>query len=339
MKINQQKIKAKVYQEIFNRAIKKKRSCFHPDCKEQSINSHILQRNGILSTIAEESHVMELKLDVFRNPKIYFKETGLKEAFSFNCFCNHHDTELFKSIETNDIDFNIYRNRLLFTLRTIYNEKFRKLILIDTYKNLLSNHRDKYNPDTIQEIIHEENIGLEDIEKIANVIWADLNNNSESFIFKIREIEQKEICLSAFYNYETTQELQTYFWINKKQKEDVIDIFVNLFPYKNKSIFMMGYKKNHHTVVSKYVDSFFTDNEDNLESKITNLMMFQCETWAISKSFYKNRISGKDDIFEYAVQFSGNNNNERLFYDINIFKDDFISKFNTFKMEKVLLGK
>ncbi|MFC6098107.1 hypothetical protein ACFPVY_15755 [Flavobacterium qiangtangense] len=339
MKVNQNKLVAKAFQDCKARAIKKIKYCFVPGCNEKSINSHILQRNGILSTIAEESHVMQLEINQFREPNIFFNRVGLKEAFSFNCFCNNHDTELFKNIETADIDFTNYKNRLLFTLRTIYNEKFRKLVNIDVYQCLTDNHSDKFDIEILKEKSFTDNLGLEDIVRTENLIWNDLNNNTESFVFKIREIEYKEICLSAFYNYETSEELQFYIMMNRKHKEEVIDIFVNLFPYKNKSVFMMGYKKSEEKEVINYINNFFKGNEDVLESRITNLMMFQCETWAISNSFYKKRIFGNDNIFKYAVNFSANNYNERLFFDINIFKDDFITKFNLFKKEKRLLNK
>lgn len=334
MQVNQKKLSAKAFQECKTRAQKKIKKCFHPECNENSINSHILQRNGILSAIAEESHIMELEINQFREPSIFFIKTGLKEAFSFNCFCNYHDTELFQTIETTEIDFNNYKNVLLFTLRTIYNEKFKKIVNVDMYNCLIAGHSDKFRSDMLKELRLTESLGIKDIERTEKLIWEDLNNSNESFVFKIREIEFKEICLSAFYNYETSQELQFYIMQNGKHKEEVIDIFVNLFPYKDKSVFMMGYKKVDENQVSKYVEKFFVETEEKLEIRITNLMMFQCETWAISNTLYKERILGNDKIFDEAAKFSSKNYNERLFFDINIFNYDFIEKFNHFIKEK-----
>src|SRR5690606_24118070 len=110
--------------------------------------------------------------------------------------------------------------------------------------------------------------GLLDIINIENGIWKDINHSSETYVFQYREIARKEVCLSAFYNYDTSKELDDYLIKYKQEKEDMIHIFVNLFPYKGKSILMMGYKKKDEKIVKGYVNEFFTINEKRLERKI-----------------------------------------------------------------------
>lgn len=322
---------AKAFHDCKTKASNKINQCFHPKCNEKSINSHILQKNGILSSIAEENHVVEMQINLFNEDVHFFKKIGINKAFSFNCFCLNHDTELFKSIEVEEIDFSNYKNLLLFTLRTIYNEKYRKLVNIDTYECQKTNHPDLYDVNILNGKLSQEKLGLSDIEKTELTIWEDLNNSTESYVFKVREISKKDICLSAFYNYETSIELNNYLIKHRKHKEEVIDIFVNLFPYKEKSIFMMAYKKDNENEVKGYINEFFTDNEKRLERKITNLMMFQCETWIVSNNFYSKRIKKDERNFSFAVNFSNNNMNERRFFDLNLFSNDFSKKFNFFK--------
>ena len=322
---------AKAFHDCKTKSIKSIINCFHPDCNQKSINSHILQKNGILSVIAEDKHVIEMQINKFNEKEHSFERIGINKAFSFNCFCVKHDSELFKSIEVEEIDFSNYKNLLLFTLRTVYNEKFRKLVNVSMYECLIANHADLFDIDYLTGSLSQEKLGVSDLENTENVIWNDLNLNSESYVFKVREISLKEICLSAFYNYETSLELQQYIWKYKMDKEEVIDIFINLFPYKNKSIFMMAYKKDNDAEVKSYINEFFTDSEKRLERKITNLMMFQCETWVISNKFYRKNILKTEDAFTYAVQFSGQNYNERKFFDLNIFNENFPLKYNIFK--------
>ena len=127
---------AKIFEESKNEAIKSINTCYHPNCNNKSINSHILQKNGILSSIAIDGHLWELEINQFKNPRIGFKRTGINKIYSFNCFCNKHDRELFEKIETKVIDFNDYESCLLFTLRTIYNEMFRKQVNLKVYEKL-----------------------------------------------------------------------------------------------------------------------------------------------------------------------------------------------------------
>jgi len=330
--MEQELILAKAFHDCKTKGIKNINKCFHPNCNDKSINSHILQKNGILSTIAKDGHVVEMQINKYNENVHSFKKIGIKNAFSFNCFCLKHDTELFKTIELQEIDFTIYKNLLLFTLRTIYNEKFKKLVNIEMYKCLIATHPDLFDIYYLTGCLRQERLGLKDLEKSEQVIWKDLNTDSESYIFKTREITKKEICLSAFYNYETSLELLQYRQKNGKEKDDVSDIFVNIFPYKDKSVLMMAYKKENEFVKS-YFNEFFTESEKRLERKITNLMMFQCETWAISDKFYKTKILKVEKAFSFATEFSVENMNERKFFDLNIFQEDFPQKFEKFKKE------
>jgi hypothetical protein len=322
---------AKAFHDCKTKAIDKINICFHPNCIEKSINSHILQKNGILSSIAEEGHVTEMHINKFKENPHSFRKIGINKAFSFNCFCQDHDSELFKTIEIEEINFSSYRNLLLFTLRTVYNEKFRKLVNVNMYECLIENHSDFYHIDSLKGQLSQEKLGVTDLQKTEDTIWKDLDTGSESYIFKVREISKKDMCLSAFYNYETSIELQRYIFKHHKDKEDVIDIFINLFPHKSKSIFMMAYKKENKFAVKAYVNEFFTENEKRLERKITNLMMFQCETWVVSNKFYSKKIEKNEEAFSFAAWFSSRNMNERKFFDLNIFQDDFANKYRIFK--------
>lgn len=322
---------AKAFHDCKAKAIEKINICFHPGCNEKSINSHILQKNGILSSIAEDGHVMEMHINKFNENQHSFRKIGINKAFSFNCFCPTHDTELFKTIEVEEIDFSNYRNLLLFTLRTVYNEKFRKLVNVSMYDCLISNHSDLFDLEFLNGSLKQEKLGVSDLQRTEHTIWNDLNNGLESYVFNVREISKKDICLSAFYNYETSLELQQYIRKHRKDKQEVIDIFVNLFPHKDKSVFMMAYKVENESEVKAYVNEFFTENEKRLERKITNLMMFQCETWVISNKFFTKNISKNQEAFSFAVWFSTQNMNERKFFDLNIFQEDFANKYRIFK--------
>lgn len=322
---------AKAWQQAKLKAISQINTCFYPGCNKSSINSHILQQNGILTELEENGHVMQMEMNPFESDIHFFKRTGINKAFSFKCFCTYHDTELFKNIETKEIDFSVYRNNLLFTLRTKYNEKFRKMVNARMREILIEKHSDIFNVAHLEGINEQEKLGISDIEKTEKIIWNDLINNQESFVFLIREINKIPLCLSAFYNYETTRELNEYIRINGKDRENVSDIFINVFPYLGKTKFMMGYKKKDEKTVKQYVNSVFKESEKRLLSKLTNLLLFQCETWITSESFYHERIKKCEGNFGFAAEFSNANDNERVFFKLNLFKDTFCQDFKEWK--------
>lgn len=321
---------SKFFHETKKAAIKSIVSCYHPYCNEKSINSHILQKNGILSSISKDNHLWEHVLNQFKEPHFQFKRTGINEIFSFNCFCQKHDSELFKSIETENIDFKSYKSCLLFTLRTIYNEKFRKEVNIKIYETILVSELYKNkNLEFIKLTLEQEKLGWNDLLQNENDIWKDLNENSQSFVFEVREIEKIELCLSAFFNYETTIEMNLYRHQYGKDMDRISDIFINLFPYKNKSVLLMGYNKIDEKSVKGYFYTYFKESEKRVQRKLTNLFLFACETWVISEKLYTQKFKGIEDAIAYASKYSIKNYNERQNFALNMFLENF-----KFEMQK-----
>ena len=301
---------AKTFEDSKKEAIKSINTCYHPNCNDKSINSHILQKNGILSSIATDGHLWELEINQFKNPRIGFKRTGINKIYSFNCFCNNHDRELFEKIETKVIDFDDYESCLLFTLRTIYNEMFRKQVNLKVYEKLVAK------------------IGLNDIKKIEEVIWRDINDGTETFIFENRAIKKIELCVSSFYNYDSSRELQEYILKYKKDMDRISSVFINCFPYEDNSILLMGYNKVDEKKLKGYFYTFFRENEKRVFRRLTNLILFQCETFAVSEKFYLEKLKGIENVYLDAIDFMMLNQDERKVYDLNFFDENFANKFH-----------
>lgn len=326
----------KYFSECQRKAIKKNRTCFYPECSKKAINSHILQQNGILSTLTKDNHLWELKINPFKKPHYYPHKTGINEAFSFNCFCNEHDSKLFSKIEKAEIDFDDYGSRLLFVVRAIYNELFRKLVVIDQSKCLISKLINKNIIENVETYINFQELGIQDLSFMKQLIWHDLKYKSESFVLHYREINRVDVILSSIFNYETTNEIINYRLSNGgKSLERLTLIFITIFPYKNKSILLMGYAKEDETKLKSYFYPFFKENEKKVQRKITNLMLFQCENWVCSEDFYIKKIMGKEMLFADAMTFSSKNDNERKNFNINIFCDDFDKKIIKWHQEYV----
>lgn len=331
MKTSQELETASAFQQCKLKAINEIQTCFHPGCKAKSINSHILQKNGILSTLEKDGHLMEMKINPFQDEIHFFKRIGINQAFSFRCFCNEHDSNLFKAIETQEIDFSNYRQLILFTLRTIYNEMFRKQVNIRMREMLIAEYPNLFDVLQLASENEQENLGLLDIKKTEKLLWKDILEFTQSFVFETRKINLIELCLSAFFNYETTRELDNYRQRYGKDKEDVIDIFINAFPYKNKTIVIIGYNKSHITEVKGYVNSLIKESENRFLKQLTNLIMFRCETWVTSEDFYNKRIKKCESYFGLAAHYSNQNYDERKFFPINLFGENFCKQMKQWK--------
>ena len=333
---------AKAFNEAYKTAFSEINTCFYPGCNENSINTHILQKNGILSSIAPSRHLMEQSIDQHKSPPIFFKKIGIDKAFSFNCFCKNHDNSLFKEIEDSPIDFYNYKHQILLTLRTILNEKYKKLIVIRQNEILLSNNPNLKSTG-IQEFNAQQKLGLKDLESIEKKIWNDINSQDKSFVFIFRKIPIKEICLSSYFTFETTNEIQNHYVKYGKDPDHITDIFVNLVPYRNKSYFMIGYEKSYEKKVKKFVPHFMKCwifpstifRKKRLEKWITNILVFHCENWVCSESFYNSKIKPVESFFYEADLFSSKNNDERIIFDLNMFRKNFPEKIHKWKKEYV----
>jgi len=179
--------------------------------------------------------------------------------------------------------------------------------------------------------IEQKKLGLQDLKTNETDIWLDLNNQGQSFVFEVRELNLIEICLSAFYNYETTLEMNEYQFKYGKDMQRISEIFINFFPYKGKSMLIMGYNKKDEKKVKGYFYRFFKESEKRVQRKITNLSLFACETWVISEDFHKNRIEGIENIIAYAIEYSMKNKKERQNFPLNFWSNNFKNEMEKWK--------
>lgn len=328
---------AKIFSDCSETARKTTNNCYFPGCTNKSINSHILQKNGILSSIATESHLWRYQVQHFDDDLFIFKKVGINKIYTFLGFCNEHDTSLFKKIETGTIDFNDYESCLQFLLRTLYNEKWLKEVAIKMLECTRDNPDINGDKNFIDANIDQNRIGLEDLKFLEDEVWKDINKKSENFIFHWKEFSGQEFCMNAFYTYDTSEERSVYVKEHGKDIERLSEIFIAFFPYKDKSILIMGYHKDDEDKVKGYVMTFFKESEKRTLRRLTNFALFHCETWVCSEQFYKKNFAGIEKLFPRLTNYSILNiTNERSVFDLNMFVQNF--KTGVVKWVKKYIG-
>lgn len=97
-----------VWDSAFNNAKKKPRYYMEDGCNNIAINSHTLQKNGILRQMSEKNHLFQFSnVSPFqRNKKGSFelKKIGINKAYTFSGFCVEHDSTIFKPIENKNVN-------------------------------------------------------------------------------------------------------------------------------------------------------------------------------------------------------------------------------------------
>ena len=319
-------MKSKQIQEVLNktfrRASAKQRICNVKNCNEQAINSHVLQKNGILNEIAENGHIRISESDFFKTDLFHFKRVGINQAFSFKGFCTVHDKNIFSPIEDFEIDFENYKSQLLFAYRTLLNEKVKKEILLDWYKyqkesRILSGEIDI---ELIDDLDKQQRVGIKDIEYYQGKIESDLNSNTQNFVFKFKYTKHCEICLASHFTYETTSERKNQIQSTGKDYEILTDIFISFFPIEDGNVLIVGYLKEHKSNCGGFVQSFFDCDEDTLFKKLNDLLLCRSEMWACSESFYTKKIKPREKSINKIFQESASSIYEDRVLDFNMFE-------------------
>lgn len=103
----------KLAHELIN--ILKHGMCLHPEasnstCSSGTIKAHTIQKAGGLSAIADDGHVISVKVAFERitrtQGEVIPAPIGIKNASTFMGFCSYHDNSMFEPIENNSFTLN-----------------------------------------------------------------------------------------------------------------------------------------------------------------------------------------------------------------------------------------
>lgn len=299
MKHNEERERMKIVANIFEHANKEKRKCVVDGCGQDSINSHLLQRHGILDNITEENHLVEIRpKDIFafkeKDYPIQFKKMGINQAISRPIFCNRHDTELFQEIETANPDFMRYKSQLLLTYRSICCELRMKEIQLDKYQrmaraNTLSDCRE-FNQNLADSTLE----GIRDIKLYKQLIEKELLKPQSSFTFKTYQYNFKGLCASTSFNLLDKHQLE--------YGDNTLDcVFCHVVPQANHTTIIVGYENNHtNSLIREYVDSWSGLELEELGIKLTDLIL-RCELWSMAPSWYDKISKEKQETYKMIL--------------------------------------
>lgn len=312
-------IRAKVEKHRI-KVIKKNRKCWIPICTKNSINSHLLQKKGIIDNIAEENHVYQLTYSPYQEPPASLKRIGINEVFTFKGFCSHHDNHIFKSIENGQLNLNDYLTQLLFTYRAVINETRKKEVVIDANNAIIADNSITVDKTELREANHGHNLGIQDSKVLLKELNDEMKNLTQgNFTFRLIQTEEKlPICASGLFTFETTEdmlalreELQTYdFPLN--------EIYLNVLPFGESTSILIGAKSDASTDCIAFIDNLIGLEEENLKKALSDILIGRMENWIISPTFYQS-LSEEDETLGNLYVYTAERLNEAGEIDFNLF--------------------
>ena len=312
--------------ELFKRSKSVPRRCCFPGCPDIAIDSHLLQKNGILKQLSENTNKLyELKHNPFINEKYYFKPEGINKTFTFPGFCNKHDTQIFKAIEDQFVDYFDYKTQLLFAYRAAVNERRKKEILVTFYDKILNSNilRSNFHPAYFQKITffkEQEILGIKDMIDSEKLLFGDICGefSSKKFEFVTCKLSRVDVCSSGVFSYETTLELYELYKQNNVERPPS-EIYFNFLPVQNNSYLIIGCACDVKDRCWQYIDLIVQDAIDNKLQHISDLLLSRLENWLCSSTFYSHNIQDRETEIVKCINEAIDNLNERKSLDINLF--------------------
>jgi hypothetical protein len=309
-----------ILNQIQANAHKKKWKCLSPDCSLEAVNSHLLQKNGILSNIAVNSHVYKLTfkktIDETKGGEAIFEREGINDAMAYPIFCNDHDCHIFKTIESSSLNLEEYKAQLLFTYRSLCCELHKKMVGVEYYKRVLESRTldlyiDKNNYVYLKQ---SYDLGVQDCIFYKSQIEHDLRDNSRNYFFKVFKYPLLKICASALFTPLNESETGTGLVPFKY-------VFINIIPYNNNLFVLLGYHKSHlNAWMKNYINSWSNLDDLSFQQKVSEVLATRIETFCLSPSIVDKMRPEKRNLF---LNFS--EKNLYNFYENQSFSENIFS--------------
>lgn len=329
--------------------------CMHPECSNNSIDSHTISKKVSLSTISFDEEVScflpqrnELKKELI------LKKVHINNATTFKGFCSKHDNILFKDIDNNpniknpkEIFLQSYRS----ICKSVFDEGYYKFILPseesedllikkieDDIKNQFKNNtfihnflnNTDYIKDNFKNIISEnrENISIpyRALLNYKNSLEKDIKDNYNNISIENIDATTKKILTSdkevtilyKWLDWKIPVSIFNYYTF-KISKAELNILNFTYIPYEKSSEIFWIFKSNNSDLFFKHWNSMIS-SKINILSKIESSMMSQ-ENWCINPKIIDSLPEDRRKVLSDDMYFFYERSNFLNDYDMSIFDD------------------
>lgn len=311
-----------IMSDIVKKSNKKQRICMFSNCKEKAIKSHVLQKNGIISQVSNDNHVIQLECNLI-SVSLDLKRIGVNNAYTFYGFCSKHDTEVFLPIEK-ELDFTKKQHQILFCYRGLCQEIRRKEIAfewLDKICNIIVLEKEIKRNFNIMKDGFED--GIKNLSFYKTQIEESLKDDIyDKFFLDFIEIPKIEICLSISLNIGTFKNEQNLEYSEFRKTVSIFPTsFINIIPLQEKNVVIFGYHKDYPCLWTEdLLKKMKNGSKKFIFKELSDLIVLRTEFWLMSEELLK-KIPEKD-ISEYKNIFKENtfDHREDLKTSLNIFE-------------------
>jgi hypothetical protein len=324
----------KEFERIFNdinmASFQRRRKCFIKACPNTAIQSHLVQRKGVLNNIAQNGHLYAV--EVLHFPKIHYtiKKIGWKNVFTFHGFCATHDSVIFEPIERNDIiDFGNYRSLLLLSYRPLLCEYREKEKITEAMTNVLKHEKlsQAIDIDPLKTIIAGEGILMRDVEFLLLCLQEDLYSDTEQFIFEVIDLPRVDVCIFSVISFSSLYDTFLTDQIDLSKKELIPALLFHMVPTGKDTKLILGYHRESEKHLQKKIELLGSLSTNDLLKELSDMLIRSCGSWCCSEYFFEHHIkSRKSKIMHLMNYYIRRNQFLKEKIELNLFEDIQISK-------------
>lgn len=301
-------------------------TCMCPMCNEKPVHSHVFQENGVLNQISENGKLyMFGRNDLFAmlsdRPLIGYKHIGKHQSFNFWGFCNPHDNNLFAPIEPSNgiVNWQERQSQYLLAYKCICREINAKIeakhIIRDSMTAIC------FDADTAMKLFLQttnHSRAIKTLETYKKILEDGIfNAQYAKLVFKVVELPfALDLCLSAPITIREELGLP-YFGPDEDKEVEAVNI-VNIFPYNQKTIVIMGGLKDRPNVwLNEIYDLLSSESIESISIALQDIL-FRAEFHCISKRLY-DALSDEIPLFIQEWFENADNTEYNMPYTSNIF--------------------
>ena len=300
----------------------KSTKCLEPTetCCEPLIDSHSIQDSRILEKLATDNHVIHITFDkscvsksTINNliePTCKYESISMHKASVFIGLCNKHDTELFRPIDTEDLDMDNKEHIFLLTYRSVLKELSSSLSAATMNQSMFQSKvelgettGDSFTLDGLLPVLFFERAYI--FYQYKKLFDEDyLSKNYDNIVWKYIILDN--VPTFATSTVFTPVEMAT----NEDEPERLC---VNVFPYKDKMHVVFSCRKEDEKSLNHYIEEVFSATGEYQKYLISKIVLRNCENTVFSPNYFAQwSEEKKETILEY---FKNTYNSDLIGYE------------------------
>lgn len=263
--------------------------CLAPDseCEGAIIRAHSVQNSRVLESIVEDGHVIMPKLfsSFERGAGFRFESISRYEATTFTGLCQKHDRELFRPIETGDLDLSDAGQLFLFAYRAVLRQSHAVFKTAEeTQTNYTLGVEAGLFPDPAIDPANDFSM-----KYLVSAYWMHELNEWFAFAYRNREWGLLSHTVLNLREPPTVAVNAMYRMSYKSRMFDApIPVAINVLPINGETYLVVSALADDFAVVRGNLDRMLSASGDHRLYELSKLIVCEFENFALRPSLYSS---------------------------------------------------